>query len=130
VTRDPDAYAIWGDWTLEGFKVQLARWRDTTSPRPPADKVEIINQWWPRLKQPLDRTGAALALPEDNPDENLWWIWVPGADWDEDEPRTLFRVMCRFWLFERDTPPRIVCQRFFTVPVMTASDMDRADGMG
>jgi hypothetical protein len=129
VTKDPDAYAIWGDWDLENFKTQIAVWRDTTSPRPPAGSVECVKRWWPRLKQRADRTGAALVLPEDNPDENLWWIWVPGADWN-DERRALFRVMCRFWVFEGDDPPRVVCKEFHTVPVMSPTEVDRADGMG
>jgi len=111
VTRDPDAFSIWGDWNLDQFKVQVVRWRDTA--HPPAHRFAHVNQWWPRLKQPADRVGAVRVSRENDPEGNLWWMWVPEANWLDHAG--YFRVQCFFRSYERENPPRLVCEEFRTV---------------
>jgi hypothetical protein len=129
VTKDPDAYAIWGDWDLTEFKVEVPRWRDKSEPRPPTEVVTAVNRWWPSLKQRIDRSGAFRVAIDDNPDGNLWWIFVPDVSWTADDAVT-YKVLCRFWLFEHENPPRVTCKEFLTVPWMTPTEADQADGMG
>ena len=120
---EPDAYAIWGDWNLQEFKVQMARWRDTTAPPPPADVFGHVNQWWRRLRQPLEWASALRAGPDGDPQGNLRWMWVPGAAWiDEDEG--YFRVQCYFRVYERDRTPRLVCDGIRTVLSLTPPEID------
>lgn len=127
MTERLDPYGIWGDWDLQQFKVEIARWRDTT--HPPDDAVDRVTQWWPRLGQPADRTGAVPVSAEYDHERNLWWMWVPNAAWLDDE-RGFHRVQCFFRVYEAARPPRLVCVAFRTVPSMTPSHVDRADGMG
>lgn len=115
MTRDPDAYAIWGDWDLDQFKVQIARWRDTT--HPPAIIFALVDQWWHRLRQPLEWSNCPRVSPANDPAGNLRWIWVPGGDWDELDGR--FRVQCFFRTHQRKTPPRLECIEFVTVPALS-----------
>lgn len=128
MTAQPDAYAIWGDWDLQQFKVQVARWRDT-APHPPADRFACVDHWWRRLKQPLEWSGAARVAPEGDPEGNLRWLWVPNADWLDDQQGN-FRVQCYFRVYELDRPPRLVCDGFRTVRSMAPAEVDRDDGMG
>jgi hypothetical protein len=128
VTGQPDAYAIWGDWDLEQFKVQVARWRDTP-PHPPADVFACVDRWWRRLKQPLEWSGAPRIDREIDPQGNLRWMWVPGAAW-LDEQAAYFRVQCFFRVYEDDKPPRLVCDEFRTVRSTPPAEADQAGGMG
>lgn len=122
-----DSYAVWGDWDLQGLKVEFARWRDTT--HPPDDTVERVTRWWPRLKQSSDRTGAVRVGIENDLERNLWWMWVPHSGWLSEE-RGYFRVQCFFRVYESDHPPRLVCVEFRTVRSMTPTEVDFGDGMG
>lgn len=124
---DPDAYAIWGDWSLQQFKVKVAYWRD--SAHPPTDVYERADQWWRRLKQPLEWAGAIRVSRQNDPQGNLRWLWVPGADW-LDERAGYFRTRCFFRVYELDQPPRLVCDEFHSVRSLTPAGVDRADGMG
>jgi hypothetical protein len=126
VAKDPDAYAIWGDWDLDQFKVEVARWCSAT--HPPTAVLEIVEQWCRRLKQPMEWSSAARVSRENDPERNLRWMWVPGADWDESAGR--FRVQCYFRTHELETPPRLECVEFLTVPAVHPDGPDRADGMG
>lgn len=128
MTAQPDAYAIWGDWDLQQFTVEAVRWRDTP-PRPPADAVACVDQWWRRLGQPLEWSSAVRVTPEVDPVGNLRWLWVPDARWIDDQ-KGFFRVQCYFRVHETDRPPRLLCEEFRTVPSMTPPEIDRADGMG
>lgn len=128
MTVQPDAHAIWGDWDLQQFKTHFARWRDTP-PHPPSDSVTCVNQWWNRLKQPLEWSRAARVSAAVDPEGTLRWLWVPEAGWI-DEQRGFFRVQCFFRVYEHDRPPRLVCEEFRTVQAMTPTEVDRADGMG
>lgn len=127
MSKDPDTYAIWGDWDLQQFRVQIARWRDIT--HPPDDRFDHANRWWPSLKQSVGRSGAVKALPENDPEGNLWWVWIPQADWIDDDG-AFWRVACYFRRYENDNPPRLVCDQFRTVQTMSPDEVDRADGMG
>lgn len=127
MTGPLDAHAIWGGWDLQQFKVELARWRDST--HPPDDVHTRTEQWWRRLKQRADRSAGVSVSRENDPRGNLWWMWVPGADW-LDEQTGLFRVQCYFRVYEHDQPPRLVCDEFRTVQSMSPAEVDRADGMG
>lgn len=122
-----DSYGTWGDWDLQQFKVEIVRWRDTT--HPPPESFRCANQWWPLLKQPTARAGAVRVSPDRDPDQTLHWMWVPGADW-LDEQAGYFRVQCRFRVFQLASPPRLVCTKFLALPSLTPSELDRADGMG
>ncbi|GLY04529.1 hypothetical protein [Actinoplanes sp. NBRC 101535] len=125
--RDPDKFAIWGDWDLERFRVCIAHWRDTT--HPPPGVFTVVDRWWKRLAQPQEWQPGERVSPGADPEQTLRWTWVPHTGW-VDEHVGAFRVQCYFRVFELDTPPRIVCEEFVTVPVMTVSDVDRADGLG
>jgi hypothetical protein len=125
VTTDPDAFAIWGDWDLDGFKVLVLRWRDTTNP--PAEVYDVVRRWWPRLKQPAEWSGAARVSRDRDLNGNLMWTWVPGADWLDDE-HGYFRVQCWFRVHENDKPPRLVCDEIRTHPSLSPTEVDRADG--
>jgi hypothetical protein len=127
VTERLDPYGTWGDWDLRQFKVELARWRDIT--HPPPDIYELVDQWWPRLAQPAERTRAVAVSEEYDPKRNLWWLWVPGAEWI-DEPVGGYRVQCWFRVYEQLRPPQLVCDAFRSRQAMTPSEVDRADGMG
>ncbi|GAA1613501.1 hypothetical protein [Actinoplanes couchii] len=116
MAQDPDTYAIWGDWDLQQFKVQVARWRSTTPP-PPDEVVTVVDHWWRRLKQPLEWTGAQRVSSENDPGRNLRWMWVPDAHW-LDESVGYFRTQCYFRTFENVRPPRLVCAEFRTVQAM------------
>ncbi|WP_203840617.1 hypothetical protein [Winogradskya humida] len=48
MTERLDPYGTWGDWTLQQFIVEVARWRDTE--HPPADVFARVDQWWRRLR--------------------------------------------------------------------------------
>lgn len=127
MVAQPDAYAIWGDWDLEQFKVQFARWRDA-DPHSPAESVTCVNQWWKRLKQPMEWSSAARVSASVDFAGTLRWMWIPEASWI-DEQRGYFRVQCYFRVLELDRPPRLVCQEFRTVQWMTPAGVDRAGGM-
>lgn len=127
MTRQPDAYAIWGDWDLQQFKVQVARWRDT-APHPPAESFTHVDQWWRRLKQPMEWSGAARVDRQHDPQGTMRWMWVPDAGWI-DEQAGYFRVQCYFRVHEHEKPPRVVCEAFRTVRSMSPAEIDRADGL-
>lgn len=122
-----DPYGTWGDWDLQRFKVEIARWRDGT--HPPDTVYAVVERWWRRLAQPMDRSGAARVSHEHDSQGNLWWMWVPHGAW-LDEQHGYFRVQCFFRVYERDQPPRLVCDGFHTVRSMSPADIDRASGMG
>ncbi|GIM88719.1 hypothetical protein [Paractinoplanes toevensis] len=126
MTERLDPYGTWGDWDLDRFKVEIVRWRDGS--HPPDGIFDLVNRWWPRLEQPAERSGA-VDISDDDPDGNLWWMWVPDAKW-LDEEAGYFRVQCRFAVYELTRPPRLTCRQFRTVQSMTPADVDRADGMG
>ncbi|WP_430785112.1 hypothetical protein [Actinoplanes sp. G11-F43] len=115
--KDPDTYAIWGDWELDRFKVEISRWRDRT--RPPTAAYETVNKWWPRLAQHLEWSGAVRVSRDKDPEGNQRWMWVPGADWNIPGEGS-FRVACYFRTYEVDVsmPPKLVCERFHTEPVL------------
>jgi hypothetical protein len=127
VTAEPDAYAIWGDWNLDQFKVELARWRSTA--HPPDDVHATIDQWWRRLKQPMEWANAPYASQDLDPQGNLRWMWVPAGSWIDDAGAYL-RTQCWFRAFEVERPPRLVCAEFRAVQSLSPSEVDRADGMG
>ncbi|GIF15456.1 hypothetical protein [Actinoplanes teichomyceticus] len=126
MTRDPDAWAIWGDWDLREFRVQIARWRDTT--HPPDDVVHRVDRWWPRLRQRLEWWAAARVSRQNDPEGNQRWMWVPGADWLDDDTG-YFRVQCFFRVHEAENPPWLECSKFRTVQALTPAEVRRADGM-
>ncbi|HWS32426.1 MAG TPA: hypothetical protein VN408_06750 [Actinoplanes sp.] len=114
MTRDPDRWVTWGDWEVEAFRIRIARWRDTT--HPPADVFELTDRWHKRLYQSVEwRSAAQRVHPDRDPEGNLRWMWVPGAEWI-DEATGRFRVQCYFRVYELETPPRLVCDEFVTVP--------------
>jgi hypothetical protein len=121
-----DPYGTWGEWDLEQFKVEIARWRDRT--HPPNDVFARVDDWWRRLKQPAERFRAARVSRENDPQGNLWWMWVPGGEW-LDEQNGHFRIQCFFRIHEHDRPPRLVCVEFRTVRSMSPAEADRADGL-
>jgi hypothetical protein len=127
VTERLDPYGTWGDWDLDRFKVEIARWRDTT--HPPEDVFALVDRWWPQLKQAAVRSGAVSVDIEEDPEGNLWWMWVPDASW-LDEEHGYFRVQCRFRVYQLTRPPVLRCQKFRAVRSMSPTDVDRADGMG
>jgi hypothetical protein len=128
VIGSDDAYAIWGDWDLQRFKIEVARWRDT-DPHPPADLFDHVNGWWSRLKQPLEWRSAARVPRDADPQGSLRWLWVPDAAWVDDN-HGYYRVQCYFRVYEAERPPRLVCQEFRSVPAMKPDEIDQADGMG
>ena len=74
----------------------------------------------------LVERGACL--PQVDPEGNLRWLWVPHADWLDEQG--FFRVQCYFRVYEHGSPPRLVCEGFRTVRAMSAPEVDRADGTG
>jgi hypothetical protein len=129
VTEQLDPYGTWGDWDLRKFKVEVARWRDTTHPPPPGEIYELVDRWWPRLKQAADRTGAVKVSEGVDPQGNLWWMWVPRAGWLDDSEGYM-RVQCYFRVHRDDQRPWLECEEIRTVQSMTPVEVDRADGMG
>ena len=127
MTQDPDAYAIWGDWDLQQFKVAFAKWRDST--HPPAESLRNTDRWWRRLKQPMEWGGAQRVSRELDPEGTLRWMWVPDGGY-LDEHRGFYRVQCWFRVYELDRPPRLVCEEFRTLKAMTPTEVDLSDGMG
>jgi hypothetical protein len=127
VSVDPDAYSIWGDWDLDQFRVKVAHWRDTT--HPPSDAFDRVNQWWQRLKQPMEWSGSSRLRYDLDPQGNLRWMWVPDGSW-LDENAGYFRVQCWFRIIELDRPPRLVCEEFRTVRALNPAEIDRSDGLG
>jgi hypothetical protein len=126
VTERLDPYGTWGDWDLQQFKVEVARWRAT---HPPHNVVARVAEWWPSLTQPGQRTGAVQVSRENDPEGNLWWMWVPRAAWLDDEAG-YFRVQCFFRIYRVPQAPRLVCDEFRTVRSMAPAEVDRAEDMG
>lgn len=124
MTIDPDTYAMWGDWHLDQFKVQIAWWRDNT--HPPAEVVDRVAAWWPGLRQPAEWSGAARVSRDRDPEGNLHWMWVPDAKW-LDEEAGFFRAQCWFRVYEAERPPRLECVEFRAVRSLTPAEVNRAD---
>ncbi|AEV87153.1 hypothetical protein ACWT_6136 [Actinoplanes sp. SE50] len=97
------------EWDLEQFKVEAPRWRDAV--HPPAEIYIKVERWWRLLKRVDARIEAVPVRPENNPEGNLWWMWVPDVEWEDEHGRG-FRLSCYFRVYEKDDPPRLVCDEF------------------
>jgi hypothetical protein len=100
-------------WELRDFRVEFPRWRDKSEPTPPGDRIERVDRWWRGLEFSAGRPSAVLVSPDQSPEGNLWWTWIPGADFEDADGRP-FRVACYFWIFEREDPRQIRCKCFQT----------------